>query len=51
MQDVNDLTVYIVNSKAAISDEPSTSDESDEEDSKNDDSEKEEEIIKDLIGE
>ena len=51
LQDVNELTVYIVNSKAAISDEPSTSDESDEEDSKNDDSEKEEEIIKDLIGE
>lgn len=51
LQNVKELTVYIVNSKAAISDEPSTSDESDEEDSKNDDSEKEEEIIKDLIGE
>ena len=52
LQDVNELTVYIVNSKAAISDEPSTSDESgEEEDFKNDDSEKEEEIIKDLIGE
>ncbi len=51
LQNVKELTVYIVNSKASISDKPSTSDESDEEDSKNDDSEKEEEIIKDLIGE
>ena len=52
LQNVNELTVYIVNSKAAISDEPSTSDESNEkEDTKKDETEKEEEIIKDLIGE
>lgn len=51
LQNVKELTVYIVNSKASISDKPSTSDESDEEDTKKDETEKEEEIIKDLIGE